>query len=318
MGPQELTVGYRAYNLGIHSELPLSELPRDASTIDVNVHIGPVIQRPSVFDASRRGYWGNGTQACYVLKDVGAFLVSNGRDVLLEPFPEAAGELLRLSLLGPAMALVLHQRGTFVLHAGAVVINGAAIVFLGGHGWGKSTLVAMLYARGHEFVCEDVAGLQFLENQVQVVPSFPQLKLWPNSAQSLGWSPNDFPQIHPAWPKRLIRFKERFATRPIPVRRIYVLSVGAEVCVERFRPVEKFETILQHRYGIRFGREFQRNDDRLRQMRETARLVRTIPVKKLRRPATLQNAPRLAEAIEKAILRDLELEDDNDVSSKAC
>lgn len=308
MGEHDSTGKYRAYNLGIDSELSLPELPPETNATDVTVRIGAAMQRPSVLGASGRGYWGNGNQDCYVCKDVGAFLVSNGNHILVEPVPESAEELLRLSLLGPAMALVLQQRGTFVLHGGAVVINGSAIVFLGGHGWGKSTLVAMLYARGHQFVCEDVAGLNFVEDKIQVIPSFPQLKLWPDGAHSLGWPPNDFPQVHPTLPKRLIRFQERFTSAPLPVRRIYVLSIGGQVSVERLRPVEKFETILQHGYGARFGPEFLQFHDRPRQVLQAAHLVRTIPVRKLRRPATLENAPRLAEAIEEAILNDLAIE----------
>lgn len=309
MGQQDLTQRYRAYNLGIDSDLSLPELPRISSAIDVSVRIGTVTQRPSVFDASGRGYRHTGNQDCYVLENVGAFLVSNGSHVLVEPFTEAVGELLRLSLLGPAMALILHQRKTFVLHGGAVVINGSAVVFLGGHGWGKSTLVAMLYARGHPFVCEDVAGLTFQGEQIQVIPSFPQLKLWPDSIRTVGWLPDDFPRIYPACAKRLIRFHERFATTPMPIRRIYVLSVGVDVRVDRLRPVEKFETILQHCYGARFGSEFLRSHDRRSQVLQAANLVCTIPIRSLRRPTSLQNASQLDGVIESVILRDLACED---------
>lgn len=269
------------------------------------VRVGAVMQRPSVFDASGRGCWVNGDQVCYVLQDVGAFLVSNGKDILVEPCPEAVGEGLQLSLLGPAMALLLLQRGKFVLHAGSIAINGAAVAFLGGHGWGKSTLVAMLYARGHRFLCEDVAGLTFLEDHIQVIPSFPQLKLWPDAAQRLGWSPADFPQVHPDCEKRLIRFCKNFNNVSIPLRRIYVLRVAPRVSVERLRPVERQEAILRHWYGARFGPEFLRSLDRRNHFLRAAELARAVPVRALHRPATLHEDPGLTEAIEGEILRDL-------------
>ena len=106
-------------------------------------------------------------------------------------------EVLRLSILGPAMALVLHQRGTFVLHASCVAIAGRAVAFLGQHAAGKSTIAALLHARGHELVSDDVAAVEFAGEEVWAIPSFPQTKLWSDAARALGMSPETMPQLHP-------------------------------------------------------------------------------------------------------------------------
>jgi ABC-type glutathione transport system ATPase component len=76
---------------------------------------------------------------------VGAFLVRGGREIMIDAVPGVDARTLRLSLLGPALALVLHQRGRFVLHASTVAVAGSAIAFLGEKGWGKSTIAAALY-----------------------------------------------------------------------------------------------------------------------------------------------------------------------------
>jgi len=36
------------------------------------------------------------------------------------------------------------------------VVNGNAVVFLGNKGYGKSTMAATLYARGHSFLADDL------------------------------------------------------------------------------------------------------------------------------------------------------------------
>ena len=294
---------YRAYNLNIQSDLRLPELPSGGSQVDVFVRIGAVGADPPPFDDTGHGFLIDRGNAHYSLKDVGLFVVSRGQDIRLEPWSD--GELLRLSLLGPAMALLLQQRGIFVLHAGAVAMDGGAVAFLGGSGWGKSTLVAMLHARGHPFLCEDVAGLVATGTHVEVTPSFPQFKLWPDAAERLGWSPAEHPQVHPECEKRLVRFGGSFSAQPVPLRRIYLLAVGGRVAVEPIEPVAQLEEILRHWYGSRFGPEYLRSLDRRDHFLQAAELVRKVPVRLLRRPASFHEDSSLPEAIEREILRDL-------------
>src|SRR2546421_132869 len=78
--------------------------------------------------------------ACRYLGGVGAFLVRGGREIVVDPAPGVEARVLRLSILGPAFGLLLHQRGRFVLHASAVASGGGVLAFAGGSGWGKSTL----------------------------------------------------------------------------------------------------------------------------------------------------------------------------------
>lgn len=300
---------YRAYRLSVASELHLPELPTDAvvgRAADVCIRVGRINRaRTQVRGPDGRACWLNGSEAHYVVEGVAAFLVAYGETVTVEPFSCVNGQLLRLSLLGPVMALVLQHRGKFVLHAGAVVIGDVAVGFLGGHGWGKSTLVAMLYAQGHRFLCEDVAALAFARDEIQVTPSFPQFKLWPDAAERLGWFPADFPQVHLDCEKRLIRFRDGFESTSKPLRRLYVLRVGPRVAVERLRPVERLEEVLRHWYGARFGPEFLRSLNRREYFLDAAALARRVPVRILRRPPTFHQDPDLAKVIEGEILRDL-------------
>jgi hypothetical protein len=248
--------------------------------------------------------WVHGDHACYALQGVGVFLISAGKHIRVEPHEGVTEEALRLCILGPALALALLQRGFFTLHASAVSIEGGAVAFLGGHGWGKSTMAAMLRARGYPVVSDDLTTLEWGKDTV--IPSFPQLKLWPDAIGALGKASHEFPQVHPDVDKRALRFTEGFAPDPLPLRRLYLLAVGHPTTIETLRPMQVFEELMRHWYGARFGPAlFDALDLRAHFLR-VSRLARTVPVRRLQRPSTLREDPDLGEAIERAILRDLE------------
>ncbi|MEZ5589954.1 MAG: hypothetical protein R3F53_04315 [Gammaproteobacteria bacterium] len=298
---------YVGYQLKIHSYLYLPELspvPVPSSEFcDIQITLGDVESHPENIDEAGRGFWVEGDQACYSLRDVGTFLVTAGRHILVEPHSQAPEEALRLCILGPALGLALHQRGFFTLHASAVAVAGAGVAFLGGHAWGKSTMAAILRERGHALISDDLTALE--QSGKSIVPAFPQLKLWPDALSSLGCSPAVLPQVHPALEKRALRFKQGFATSSVPLRRLYILAIGETVTIESIPPTQAFEDIVCHWYGARFGPDFVKSLDLRQHFLRIAQLARTVPVRRLQRPATLLSDPGLAGAIEYAILEDL-------------
>src|SRR5262249_58644811 len=114
--------------------------------------------------------------------DVATFRVWGGGGIDVEQVSGVEEPVLRLFLLGPALAVLLPQRGRLVLHASAVGIGEGAVCFLGGPGRGKSTIAAALHARGHGLVADDVTVVQLEGDRPITFPRAPQLKLWPNVA----------------------------------------------------------------------------------------------------------------------------------------
>lgn len=295
--PMERSVfSYVAYGLGIHSVLPLPELASQKTAADVVIRLGPVdCSRLEVVDTNHR-FWADPEQACHYFDGVGAFLVRGGREIVVDPIPTADERSLRLSLLGPALALALHQRGKFVLHASAVAVTGGAIAFLGGHGWGKSTLAATFHARGHEMIADDVTAVHLDGGSPTVVPSFPQLKLWPDALLALGEAPEALPLLHPDFVKRARRVTEGFATTPVPLKRLYVLARGDTLAIETLQPREGMQELLQHWYGARFGRQLIKAARVPALFLQCASLANSVPVRRLQKPhclATLADAARM-------------------------
>jgi hypothetical protein len=299
---------YYGFGLKIQAPLHFPELPQGsdetAAPCDVRISLGKIEQdRPSPGD-SGRGLWVRGNQACYSLRDVGVFLVTAGRHILVEPHDGVAQEALRLCILGPVLALALQQRGLFTLHASAVSIGGGAVAFLGGHGWGKSTMAALLQACGHPVISDDLTAID--PKGYRVIPGFPQVKLWPDAAVALGHASNDLPRVHPGIEKRALRFSQEYPDRTLPLRRLYLLAKGETLAIDRLTPLQSFEEITRHWYGARFGEVLFESLGLRSHFRQVAGLAKAAPVRRLQRPATLRDATRVRESIENVILRDLE------------
>ena len=167
---------YTAYGLGIRSALPLPELVPGEAAADVEIRLGRV--DPFLLEATRTGtgFRATAQEACFFYEEVGTFLVRGGREVVLEPAPGVEERTLRLFILGPALAVLLQQKGRLILHASAISIAGSAVALLGGPGWGKSTLAAAIHSRGHGMVADDVTAVQIETGSPMVFPGFPQLK----------------------------------------------------------------------------------------------------------------------------------------------
>ena len=81
-------------------------------------------------------------------------------------------------LFGPALILALARLGVYCLHASAYQENGAAIVFVGHSGAGKSSLARTVSARtGAQRLCDDITPIALRAGTLYVLPQFPQLKL---------------------------------------------------------------------------------------------------------------------------------------------
>lgn len=302
-----MTLRYLAYGLVIETPWPMPELlpASDDDAVDVTVRVGTVDPWPSVGDDNVEnhgcGFWVRGHEACHFIETGGAFLARNGREIIVDPIPEAEERLLRLSVLGPALGLALLQRGFFVLHASAVSIDGGAVAFLGSHGWGKSTLAAYLQTRGHVVLTDDVLVIRVEEDADVVIPSYGQIKLWPDAATELGNSPDAMPQLHPEIPKRGLRFVEDFTHDEVPLRAIVALAGGEEHELEEADARELFPVLLRHWYGARFGEALRQALDPTRLFGQATALLARTPGFVLRRPRDLGQMGEVCDGLERAL-----------------
>jgi hypothetical protein len=86
-------------------------------------------------------------------------------------------------LLDQVIPRTLCHLGRMVVHASAVELpDGRAVAFTGPSGQGKSTLATAFFRAGHGLISDDCLLLETRQGEVQVVASYPSLRLWPDSA----------------------------------------------------------------------------------------------------------------------------------------
>jgi hypothetical protein len=210
---------YTAYNLGIHSQVRLPEIIPAQRKADVIIRIGKV-------DTSEHKEPNGINYFTGSVEELGTFLVRDGCEIIIEPEAGIDEAMLSPLILGPIMSILLRQRGLLVLHASCVNINNQAIAFMGGSGWGKSTLVTAFHTKGYEVLTDDVLPIKVEQNSCLVFPAYPQFKLLPDAATSLGQDTESLSPIFKNAPKLSYKVIGGFRQTPLKLKRIYVLAKG--------------------------------------------------------------------------------------------
>jgi hypothetical protein len=210
--------GVGNYRLGpflLTSEIPLPELPELAleslpqtpvhPATDpqpaVTIRIAPVPQTIPNVVAHETRWFASRDQYLLRVPDVANFLVRAGREVLVEPAPNALPLDIRAYLLSPIFSTLCHQAGMYSLHASSIRVGDSVTAFLGNSGAGKSTLAAALAQRGYLVISDDICLLDprprdlNLPGATLVVPVAPSLKLWRSALDALGQSPESLPRV---------------------------------------------------------------------------------------------------------------------------
>jgi hypothetical protein len=292
---------YTAYGLCIRSVLPLPELgiPTEGEP-DVVIRLGKTGGPAPETDHTGRHFHLDDGEATLYWRQIGAFRVRCGREIVVEPSPGVAEETLRLPLLGMVLGVLLQQRGLLALHASAVAVNGAAVAFLGEKGQGKSTTAAALYTRGHSLVADDLLALEIGGAAGPIaLPGYPHFKLWPDAAvAALGEDPEAMPRLEAGYEKRGRRVADRFAGGPLPLRRIYCLRHGPAPAIEPFPLQEALVHLISHSFLVRVFQECLPRQEAAANLLRCASLVRQAPLSWLKRPRCLEALPELARCVE--------------------
>ncbi len=175
------------------SEIDIPELRASTGSGErlVHLHLGDV---PSTLaNSTPYGTWCRASATEYLLDIPGTarYYVAHGNQVRVDFAPGTPIANVTTYLLGSVFGVLCHQNGLLPLHASAIVHGGEVTAFLGDSGAGKSTLAACLHRRGHPIVSDDICLLETTPTDLRVIPVAGWLKLWNQSLQYLGESPNE-------------------------------------------------------------------------------------------------------------------------------
>jgi hypothetical protein len=289
---------YNAYGLSIQSELPLPELIASQAAGEITIRLDkgrdealPAVDQTGWIELSRQ-------QAILYVDQVGVFKLIEGREVVVNPLAEVRESLLRLCILGPVMGVLLYQRGKLVLHASVLDFDGNAVAFMGGSGWGKSSLAAALLRSGHDLISDDVAPVELSDGMATILPGLFRLKIDLEVAETLNIESEDLLILDPANRKKDWRVAPNGSTHPTLLKQIYVLGVDHCSHIAPIRPQAGVIELVRHSYPTRVN--FPGDAVHLQQC---VQLADQVPMAHLYRTEDLSALPQLADMVEKDFLQ---------------
>lgn len=191
-----------------------------------------------------------GDAATLVFPDVAQFAVDLGPGAIqAHPLREDVTlDRVQHLLLNHVLPLVLAMGGACILHGAAVGRDDESLAILGPSGRGKSTIALALARRGAPLLGDDAVQVTRDGAQLQVMPSYPAIRLWDEDAQA-----NEVPIDAPSDAKRCLpaaMLGLPHASRPHRLRAIYVLVEGTSSAWRstRLRGTACFDAIVRNAF----------------------------------------------------------------------
>lgn len=248
---------YRCYSLLLSSEIALPELlpatdDGHQTDVDVRICLGAV---PSggLLEGQQLGpyLWVTTQQLWLHVPGVARFLVSQGREIRIDPESGVDEDSLRVFLLGSALGALLFQRGFLVLHGNAIRIGDSCLICVGHSGAGKSTLAAAFLQRGYGVLADDVVPI---DRHCHALSGFPRIKLWQDTANQLGIDTQGLRRIRPDMEKFNYPVPQQFVDHSLPVKWVYILG-SHHLSGTLFEPIQgmaRFNPLRNNTYRVRY------------------------------------------------------------------
>jgi hypothetical protein len=227
------------------------------------------------------------------------FLVHrSGSQVWCRWSPEFSFDYVATYLYGPIVGFLLRLRGTVCLHSSVAVVDGWAVGFAGSAGAGKSTFAATLAGEGFPVLSDDILALTQPDDAFRVVPTYPRLRLWPESVSALLGSPDALPRITEGWEKRhLALTAERYETKPLLLGAIYFLGERSDDYqgprIEALQGAGALSSLIANTYAYKtFDREMRAYEFKL-----LSRLAEQVPLRSVTPFADISRIRQLSELV---------------------
>lgn len=299
--------GYRYSLCGVSlaSDIPLPELPElplgagaeaTAAPAAVTVRLGTV---PDVLPGClHRGVAlqvADGGVCRFAVPGVAAFLIEGGQRITVQPFMPPQAPDIRVFLLGSVFGILCHQRGWLPLHACSVMIDGAAVVFTGPSGMGKSTLAATFLQQGYRLLADDVTVIDAgAPGGPQVLPSIGRIRLWRETLLALKIPLEGVQPCRDRLDKFQIAVSGALVGQPLPLAALHHLDRVADPRLAGLVPVsgrEGLEALLGAVYRRRVAERMGKGGQILRGVQRLLDRPNLI----LRYPSGLARLPQAVE-----------------------
>jgi len=276
---------YTLFGLTVRSEIELPELrPADCGDADVDIGLRDLGAAAPAREVAGLTLTPDGVVLC--VPGISRYLIEQGCRIFVDPEKGVSPRNVRLFLLGSAFGALLHQRGLLPLHANAIVIEGRAVAFTGRSGAGKSTLASLFHDRGHRLLSDDVCVIDFDgAGQPIVHAGIPHMRLWRDSLERSGRTPDDFEAVLDGRDKYTVPARWSDTAEPVPLGAVFTLASAGEdarqVGIRRLRGAEALNALIANTYR---GHYVARFGDSRRHWATSLDLVAKVPIFELERP----------------------------------
>lgn len=190
--------------------------------------------------------------------------------------------------------LLAHQ-GQLLLHASAVNIHGRTVLFLGKSGWGKSTLAALFHEAAYPLYSDDCVMLQQRDAKWQVLATYPSLRLYEDSIDSIFSQHSELSPVSEYSDKQRISLAVKPAQIIPPLHALYFLS-DPESAPEDIHilPMSAANTCIEL-IQRSFQLDLSSREHSQKLMTLAAKLTQSVPAYRLSYPHSYQDNHRLLE-----------------------
>jgi hypothetical protein len=229
------------------------------------------------------------------------FVIDSAYRSIWATWPEPATvEDTATYLLGPVLGYLLRFRGIVCLHASAIAVGEHCLALVGAAGAGKSSTAAAFAQIGYPVLSDDVVALVGQGEALLVQPAYPRVRLWPESVEGMFGSPGALPRITPTWGKRFLDLNGpgyRFQATPLPLAAVYFLGERCEAPGAPFVESISAREAIMELVSDTYGTKLLDPPRRAREFELLGRMVRKLPLRRVRASSDIARIPDLCQAI---------------------
>jgi hypothetical protein len=275
--------GWRTY-----SEIPLTGVATLVDDVDKNIDVMIQVMtgHSPIAKSMDRFVFRHATECSFIsVEDVASFEIRAGRQIRVWPVEGAMQKDIEIFLLGPAWAILCHQRGLLPLHASAIVTGKGITAFAGHSGTGKSTTAALLNSLGYELIADDILPVSFNQNSIPGAwPYLRRLKLHRDPITQFAFTATEVVSETLDKEKYFVHAQGAGDDKWRVLERLYLLEkdvADSNVPIQQITGAEAVRALVAHTYHFNFVLDTRRFGDHLA---SCSRLASKILIYRLRRP----------------------------------
>jgi hypothetical protein len=272
-------------------------LPAAFAVADVVIRYGSVPTGLTHPIAGSRRHQIAGGECLLDIDGVARYWLRGGGEVVVARAPGADDGEVRAFVLSSVMGVLSHQHGFLPLHASAVDVGGACVLFAGRSGNGKSTLAAACHARGYRVLSDDLSAVSLNDHGQPIVHAgYRVVKLWSDALDHLGGALGEARPLPGVPGKHGVALPGGAPAGPLPLRSVFALVQGdaPELELDPLAGQASVALLRRETYRKRFmlGLGLQ-----LPHFSLVTAVARAAPSYLVRRPAGLANIDRLIDRL---------------------